>query len=226
MSSGKKGSKEKLVFAPGCALMLYKPELAAKIHRLLIDNFGEMDMLLTCCQHNPLLEAGSKIINICPGCDKRFRNDYSEISTISLWEILNVRNYFIFPDYKGLRMSIIDACPTRDQDRIHDSIRSLLLKMNISLIEPAKTRKNSTCCGDGSYGEIPADEVKKLMIQKASEMPVDDVVVYCVSCIKSVYNGGKNPQYLIDLLFAEETVPKTYDSDEWHKELRAYIDEH
>jgi Fe-S oxidoreductase len=226
MSSGKKRDKEKLVFAPGCALMLYKPELADKIHRLLIKNFDKMDMLLTCCQHNPLLEAGSKIINICPGCDKRFRNDYSEISTISLWEILEGSNIFIFPDYSGQYMSIIDACPTRNQDRVLDAIRSLLLKMNIKLVEPENTRTNSTCCGDGSYGEVPTDQLKKLMIQRASEMPVDEVVVYCVSCIKAVYNGGKKPKYLVDLLFEEETDPKNYDPDEWHKELHNYIESH
>jgi len=57
-------------------------------------------------------------------------------------------------------------------------------------------------------------------------MPFDEVVVYCVSCIKSVFIGGKNPRYLVDLLFENETVPKTYDPDEWHKELDDYIEKH
>jgi len=56
-----------MVFAPGCALMLYKPELATKIHQLLNENLGEMDMLMTCCQHDPHLQSYSKIINVCPG---------------------------------------------------------------------------------------------------------------------------------------------------------------
>jgi Fe-S oxidoreductase len=226
MSPGIKGSKEKLVFAPGCALILYKPELATKIHELLNDNLGEMDMLMTCCQHDPLLPSNSKVINVCPGCDKRFGNDYKDITTISLWEIITAGKFFTFPDYHGRSMTIIDACPTRDQERVHNAIRTLLIKMNIELVEPKNTRKESTCCGDGSYGEIPTDQVKELMIKRASEMPLDDVVVYCVSCIKSVYNGGKKPQYLIDLLFAEETVPGTYDPDKWHKELADYIDKH
>jgi hypothetical protein len=57
-------------------------------------------------------------------------------------------------------------------------------------------------------------------------MPVEDVAVYCVSCIKSVYIGGKKPRYLIDLLFADETFPKTYEPDEWHKELNEYMDQY
>ena len=226
MNSRKSLYREKMVFAPGCALMLYKPELAERIHKLLIENIGEMDMLMTCCQHEPDLEANSIIINVCPGCDKRFANDYKNISTISLWEILAENDFFNFPNYKSISMSITDACPTREKEILHIAIRQLLSKMNINLVEPKNTRTKSTCCGDTFYGTLPTDRVKELMIKRASEMPMDDVIVYCISCIKSVYNGGKKPRYLIDLLFDEETVPGTYQPDEWHKELKEYIELH
>lgn len=219
-------NKEKFVFAPGCALMLYKPELASKIHQQLESSLGKMDILNICCQHDPLLPAGSRIINVCPGCDKRFRNDYKNISTISLWEVMEEQSILPLPDYKGQKMTIIDACPTREQDSVHSSIRTLLSKMNISLVEPKQTKRKSTCCGDSFYGEIPTEKVKQLMIKKSSEMPVDDIVVYCVSCVKSVFNGGKNPKYLIDLIYNEETIPKTFDPDEWHEELKEYIEAH
>jgi hypothetical protein len=64
------------------------------------------------------------------------------------------------------------------------------------------------------------------MTKRASEMPVEDVVVYCVSCIKSIYIGGKKPRYLIDLLFGEETEPHTYEPEAWHAELDDYILKH
>jgi len=216
----------KMAFAPGCALMLYKPELAQKLHLILNENIGEMNILLTCCKHEPQLTTNFKIINVCPGCDKRFGNDYKNTSTISLWEILAESDFFTFPNYHGRRMSIIDACPTREQERVHTAIRTLLNKMNILLVEPKKTRTKSTCCGDSFYGIIPTENVKAQMIKRTSEMPLDDVIVYCISCIKSVFIGGKNPKYLIDLLFAEETLPKTYEPDEWHKELDNYIGTH
>ena len=216
----------KKVFSPGCALMLYKPELADKIHEVLNVNCGSMDLLLTCCHHDPNLAIPTEIINICPGCDKRFRNDYKNATTISLWEILATSDFFSFPDYHGQSMTIIDACPTRDQERVHNAIRTVLQKMNINITEPEKTRNKSTCCGDSFYGVIPTEKVKEQMIKKASEMPLDDVVVYCVSCIKSTFVGGKKPHYMIDLLFGEETVSKTYEPDAWHKELDVYIEKH
>jgi hypothetical protein len=216
----------KRVFAPGCALMIYKPELAEKLHLVLNEYFGEMDQLLICCHHDPQLESKTEIINICPGCDKRFENDYHNCSTISLWEILAETDFFTFPNYQGKRMSIIDACPTRDKNRIHDAIRIVLHKMNIDLVEPKNTKTKSICCGDSFYGMIPTSKVIEQMIKRAAEMPKDDVVVYCVSCIKSMYIGGKNPHYLIDLLFGDQTFPKTFEPDEWHKELDNYIEKH
>jgi Fe-S oxidoreductase len=226
MSSGISIVKEKVVFAPGCALMLYKPAVADKLHLILNEYFGEMDMLMTCCRHEPDIAAETRIINVCPGCNKRFGNDYGNITTISLWEIISKNDFFPFPDYHGRAMSIIDACPTREQERVHKAIRRIIQKMNIKLIEPESTRTKSACCGDSFYGVIPTEKVKELMIKRTSEIPLDDVIVYCVSCIKSVYNGGKNPQYLIDLLFSDETVPGTYEPDEWHKELTDYIEAH
>ena len=214
------------VFAPGCALMLYKPQLAHKLNELLNVNLGEMEQLLTCCKHEPRLASLTEVINICPGCDKRFANDYPNTTTISLWEILAGSDFFPFPDYGGRAMSILDACPTREKVVVHRAIRTLLGKMNIRVIEPRKTGTRSTCCGDGFYGVIPVEEVKKQMRKRTSEMPHDDVAVYCISCVKSVHIGGKRPNYLVDLLFGEDTLPGTFEPDKWHKELDEYISVH
>lgn len=216
----------KRVFAPGCALMLYKPHLAEKIREMLKTELGTLDQLLTCCKHQPRLTGLTEVINICPGCDKRFGKDYSGTTTISLWEILARSDFFPFPDYGGRLMSILDACPTREKVAVHEAIRTLLTRMNIKVIEPAKTGTRSTCCGDSFYGILPVEEVKNQMRERASEMPHEDVVVYCISCIKSIHIGGKSPHYLVDLLFGEDTFPGTWETDAWHAELDAYISEH
>jgi hypothetical protein len=214
------------VFAPGCALMLYRPELAERLLVFLRARMGGIGMWSRCCRKDPVFGEETEVINVCPGCDKRFRLNYMNSSTISLWEVLARTDDFPFPDYRGRRMSIIDACPTRDQTRVHDAVRALLRKMNIALVEPKNTRTKGTCCGDTFYGEIPTSEVVERMKKRTSEMPVGDVVVYCVSCAKAVFIGGKTPRYLVDLLFGEETVPKTLDPDAWHKEIDEYIDAH
>jgi Fe-S oxidoreductase len=206
--------------------MLYKPELAGKLHQLLNENLGAMELLLTCCHHDPQFTTATEVINICPGCDKRFGKDYQNSSTVSLWETLSESDFLPLPDYKGKQMSILDACPTREKEKVHLAIRTLLRKMNISLAEPEKTGTRGTCCGDSFYGTIPTEKVKLQMVKRATEMPLEEVVVYCVSCIKAMHIGGKKPRYLIDLIFGEDTMPQTWEPDEWHKELDRYIEKH
>lgn len=214
------------IFAPGCALLLYKPDLAEAAHEFLVSSLGEMEMLLTCCQHIPPIPEGTTVINVCPGCDRRYRTEYDSPRTISLWELVAESDTFPFPDYGSQPMTIIDACPTRDQDRIHDALRTLASKMNIELVEPDRTKRSATCCGDISYGKTPTRLVIEQMKSKADEMPLDNIIVYCISCIKAMFVGARHPRYMLDLLFAEDSLPQTFDPDEWHAELDAFVDSH
>jgi len=214
------------IFAPGCALMLYKPELATRIHTLLNEQAGLMEVLNTCCRHDPGFMVPTQIINVCPGSDKRFAASYANTTTISLWELLAANDAFPFPDYNGQEMTIMDACPTREKPVIHEAIRTILQKMNIRLVEPANTRTKSTCCGDSFYPLLPAFNVTTLMKKRTAEMPLQEVVVYCVSCIQSVSIGGKHPRYLPDLIFGLDTQPEVYPTEVWHHELEEYIEKH
>ena len=216
----------KRVFAPGCALSIYKPHLAEKLHAVLNEHFGSVERLDTCCRNQPTLAEHTQLINVCPGCDRRYRENYPAATTISLWEVLAESRSFPFPDYQGLKMAIVDACPTRDQVRVHKAVRTLLGRMNVQLVEPANTGTNSTCCGDSFWGVLPVGQVKEQMALRAAQMPVDDVAVYCVSCSKAVHIGGKKPRYLVDLLFGEPTEPQTYEPEEWHRQLDKYIEQH
>jgi len=217
---------KKHLFAPGCALFLYKPHLVEKLQEHLELSYGPVELLSACCHHTPAVPAAAKVITVCPGCDRRYRENYSTPHSISLWELLLQGDGFAFPDYHGRQMTIIDACPTRDQKRIHEAVRALAGRMNISIVEPARTREKGTCCGDTFYGALPTGRVIEQMRAKGNEMPLDEILVYCVSCSKSMFNAKKRPRYLVDLLFAEATVPGTTDPDAWHRELDAFMAAH
>ena len=216
----------KHLFAPGCALFLYKPRLIEKLHAFLNSRLGALEVFSACCHHTPAVPCGARVITVCPGCDRRYRQNYAEPLSVSLWEMLAADDGFPFPDYRGERMTIIDACPTRDQARVHDAVRALARRMNIALVEPAQTRERGTCCGDSFYGALPTDEVIGQMQAKGEDMPTGDILVYCVSCSKSMFVAGRRPRYLVDLLFAEKTLPGTIHPDEWHGELDAFIECH
>jgi Fe-S oxidoreductase len=215
-----------LAFAPGCALLLHKPDLARRLLEHLEATQGGIPEHLTCCHHDPQLPAGTRIINVCPGCDRRYRELYPGITTVSLWEVLAGDTRFPFPDYGGAEMAVLDACPTRTETRVHDAVRALLARMNIAVVEPERTRTRGACCGDSFYPTLPVAEVKDRMIRRAGEMPRQDVVVYCVSCAKAMHVGGRRPRYLVDLLFGEDTPAGVCEPDAWHRLVDEFIEAH
>ena len=215
-----------MYFNPGCALRLYKSHLADRTLALLNERLGPVLPHEICCRHDPLLPAGSVIVNVCPGCDRRFRSLYGGVSTVSLWEVLDGLAGLALPDYRGLRLSPHDACPVRERPDVHRAVRSLLQKMNIEIVEPARRGARSACCGDDFHGKLPPGEVRLLMKRRAEEMPCRDVCVYCVSCVKAMAIGGRTPHHLLDLIFGEPTDPGEPGTGRWHEQLEEYISAH
>jgi Fe-S oxidoreductase len=216
----------KTYFNPGCALSIYKPEMENSILEFLNQNYRKTAMHKICCRHDPQVEKGSVIINVCAGCDRRFGTLYEGISTISLWEVIDGLDSFTYPDYQGLKMSVHDACPVREKPRVHKAVRNLLKKMNVEIVETKFHSERSICCGDDFYPKHPVEKVHKAMKRRADSMPHEDVCVYCVSCIKSMHIGGKTPRHLVDLLMHETTDSQIYDTVKWHEQLQEYIDCH
>ena len=114
----------------------------------------------------------------------------------------------------------------RKKTQVHQAVRNLLKKMNIKINETKLSGARSVCCGDDFYPKLSVEKVNNLMKKRAASMPCEDVCVYCVSCIKAVYIGGKTPRHLIDLLMNEPTDPQIYDTVKWHEQLQEYIDNH
>ncbi len=217
---------EKCYFNPGCALSIYKPESGHKILDVLNKYFGSVKIHSICCHHDPQLPHGSTIINNCAGCDRRFRSLYKGIQTISLWEVLDSIENLPLPDHTGLTVSVQDSCSYRPKPQVHAAVRSILRKMNMEIIDSKFSGTKSICCGDNFYPQLPIRKVTELQKKRASQMPCQDVVVYCVSCIKSMAIGGKTPHYMVDLVLNEETELQETRIDVYHDVVNLYINTH
>lgn len=106
------------LFAPGCGLNAYKPELTKKVERFLLENEKIDGLHLTCCHSDPMKQEKTTIVNTCAGCDRRFRHLYENVATISLWEIIADMDSFPFPDYDGVEMSVALAQQETKQEYI------------------------------------------------------------------------------------------------------------
>lgn len=192
----------KTLFASGCALRNYKPELVDRMTAFLteagiIDGTYEI-----CCKSSQTIEEETILIDCCPGCSHTFET-LPNVQIVSLWKVL-LDSDFPFPDYGGRLMTIHDACHARNRNstEMQDTSRELCGRMNITLIEPAKTRDKAPCCG--GYAK-DYETRKKMAIHRAEQLPVKDVVLYCTGCTRSFSITEAIPHHLFDLLFEEET---------------------
>ncbi|MGL5257357.1 MAG: heterodisulfide reductase-related iron-sulfur binding cluster [Proteocatella sp.] len=216
---------DKCYFNPGCAMTTHDVENEQLIYKLLNENFGTVKMHNRCCRHQPNLPEGSVIINNCAGCDRRFRSIYEGIDTISLWEIFDSIDNLDLPNHKGLKVSVQDPCSYRPKPQVHQSVRSLLKKMNIEVEEALCHGTSSVCCGDNFYPKLSIEEVNELQKKRASEMPCENVVVYCVSCLKSMTIGEKQGLHLMDLILNKNSFAGETDLSSYHANLKEYIEE-
>ncbi|MDR0454166.1 MAG: (Fe-S)-binding protein [Deferribacteraceae bacterium] len=212
-------------FSPGCALSLYKPELAEKTE-LLINRFEKIPYINCCCRINPELPdktGKSVIINVCPGCDWRFSRLYEGIGTITLWEYLADKDIPL-PDYGGRVMAVHDSCSVRGKETVYDAVRTLLRRMNITVAETECNRAKSICCGSSMYKKVSKEELKMISRKRTESMPAEETAVYCVSCMKYLHNGGGGKaRHIIDLLFGEESAPEPSDPEVWQTKISEYI---
>lgn len=216
----------KYIYAPGCALMIYKPHLADRLREFVEAEFGKVETLLTCCFDTPKLDADSTILTPCSTCNNRYRTQFDGVSSVYLLERIAQSHSFPFPDYGGVEMSVQDTCSGRTDDLYLETIRKLLERMNIRVREAERSGKRGKCCGQVFYGKLPIEKVENQMRMRAEEMPCHDVVVYCTSCIQGIALGGRQPRFILDLLYGEPTSNHKGGICSWNDTLKDFRIKH
>lgn len=122
---------------------------------------------------------------------------YEDICTISYWEVLNGIADLQLPDYTGLTVSVHDSCGYRHKPQAHRAVRNLLRKMHVEIVEEGFTGTKSVCCGDNFYGLVPNEQVEKRIQLRASQLSCQDVVVYCIGCVRGMNAVGEMEMILL-----------------------------
>lgn len=215
----------KYIYAPGCALMAYKPHLAERLKAFAVKKYGPMDTMLTCCFDRPTLPEGTCIVTPCPTCVESY-SKMEGCTAVCLLNDIAEDEDFHFPDNEGVEMSIQDTCAARKQTDVLMSVRRILERMNIRLREPQFSGCRARCCGQVFYGKVDESKVIANMRRRADEMPCQDVVTYCSSCIMSMTVGGRRPRFILDLLFGEPTDMKDITPTRWNSCLADFRKSH
>jgi hypothetical protein len=164
------------------------------------------------------------MVYVCHNCSAIFQEQMPNVQILSLWELILNDDTFVFPDFSHEKMTVQDCWRSRDNRAEQDTVRALLRKMNIEIIEQTANYENTDFCGTSLYAPAPArnlklapkrfvenaigkfaphseEEKKKLMEEHCMKIVTEKVVAYCHYCVEGLKLGGKKGLHLAELLF-------------------------
>ena len=221
------------LFYPGCQLSASSPEHVEKAYKYLLSGIKEgVGLMLGCCGapadwagRGDLMadsierlraawaQMGKPIfILACSSCCGVFEKYLPEIPFISLWEIFERYGLpEIAQNGKGRILNIHDACSTRHNQNIQESIRNIALKLGYQIKELKYTKEKTKCCGYGGLVYFAnRDQARDFVKDRVNESD-EDLLVYCAMCKDLFVEGGKRTYHILDLIFEEnpaETASK------------------
>lgn len=164
------------------------------------------------------------VIYICHNCLAIFQEQLPKIPIMSFWELVLNDDSFPYPDYKGEKITLQDCWRSYDNTVEQDTVRKLLKKMNVEIVELEENREKTDFCGislfspapernlklapkrfvenaEGKFIEHSEEEQKKIMEDYCKNITTEKVVSYCHYCAKGLKVGGKDSFHLAHLLF-------------------------
>lgn len=211
------------LFYPGCQLSASYPEYVEKSYKYLVSEIKEgVGLMLGCCGA-PADWAGRKdlmeqsverfmqvwnetgrptFVLACSSCCAVFEKYLPEIPFVSLWEMFE--RYGLPEEAKsgeGKVLGVHDACATRHNAAIQESLRNITQKLGYKINELRYNKEKTKCCGYGGLvyyanREQSADFVKDRISESG-----DDLLVYCAMCKDLFVEGGKSTYHILDLIF-------------------------
>jgi Fe-S oxidoreductase len=173
------------------------------------------------------LEAGEPtLILACSSCKDVLSRHLPEIPTTSLWEVMageiaskasNIEGEKdvatiarLLPDETSAphTVCIHDACSTRHDARLQESVRTLVKALGLETEELRYAGADAKCCGFGGLVFYANREQEGDFARDRAQESPHDLVVYCAMCKDLFASTGKPTYHLLDLLFPEASGAK------------------
>lgn len=214
------------LFYPGCQLSASSPEYVKKTYEYLQSSIKEgVGIMLDCCgapadwagRQDLMKENAQKIkstwlemgrptfILACSSCSSIFEKHLKEVEVVSLWEIFE--RYGIPQNTKGEQsrvLNIHDACATRHNKGIHDSVRNITSSLGYEIKELKYSKEKTKCCGYGGLVYYANREQAEEFVKDRMNESGEDLLVYCAMCKDLFVDGGKRTYHILDLIFGED----------------------
>lgn len=223
-SCNKNENQLKTVFFPGCSLMSLGEDAVFELYEILLKKHPDMGLSGFCCAKPSKYIRGGKnypkraerikkhhedtlIYTACPNCYRTLGDEGAMVA--SIWPVIDE----FFPEKRlGIfdkeQMMIHDPCTARNNDKDHQSIRSIMRKLGIEVVEFENNRKKTICCGKINMTmALDRDKGMKMLQKRASECKREKVASYCASCVHSFGMAGKKGIYISELMMGKKNRP-------------------
>ena len=218
-------STSKYVFYPGCQLSASYSEEVIKTYKYLMEKLhGGVGLYLGCCgapahwsgrqeQFNNSIEkikmnlkmlGNPMLITACSTCFNIFKENIADAEVISLWEIFDKNG--LPSDVRignGKVLAVHDACTTRKEKSIHESIRNIAKKLEYKIEEPIFARETTKCCGFGGLVYFANKEFSKEVADDRIKDSENDYLAYCAMCRDLFVSRGKKTYHILDLIYGK-----------------------
>ena len=190
------------VFFPGCTLPGTRPRQTLSTFEKLQNRIPALGIVLDCCakpSHDLgrqaafldgfgslkmlLLSSDIKtVVAACPNCYQVIKNYGAPLQAVSVYEVLAELDYPNPSLYKHT-VSIHDSCAVRFNTTIHVSVRRLLEKVGMRLVETRNSGPLTLCCGEGGgAGHLQPDLAKQWARIRREQSGGRHLLTYCAGC--------------------------------------------
>ncbi len=209
-------------YFPSCKATAQFKEASQKARLYVNEKFGIAP--IGCCRpHHKKLTSEDTALIVCNNCAAIIEEN-TKASIKFLWQIIDQDSDFQFPDYHGEKMTIQDCWISFEKRYVQDTVRSLLHKMNIKVVELEENFESTKFCGVNLLSPCtasnatlvhkryveqfphmftpmePAEQVEHFR-KHCEQIETEKVVCYCKFCTDAINMGGKKGIHLLELLF-------------------------
>lgn len=213
------------IFFPGCALSGSREDKTRQVFEHIQKTIPNVGIVLDCCNkpshdlgqedyfhamfgelRTYLRENGVKNILVgCPNCLQVFSEYAQEFETRTIYEFLNDTDLPETGHGSGV-VTVHDACVSRMDSSVHDSVRELLDRKGLQVKEVRHARKTALCCGEGgAVGCMSPELAKEWTKKRLREAEGKRMVTYCAGCSHILGEHGE-ASHLLDLIFEPQAA--------------------
>lgn len=211
------------VFFPSCKVTAHFPEASRKLKAYIEQHEGAVTT--GCCKLNlQKLSKDDTALVVCNSCGAYIDESAASEKLEFVWTIIDNDPDFALPDHHGEQMTLQDCWRAFDRSDLQDTVRSLLRKMNIEIVELEENREKTRFCGAGVlracsdlekqlaphrygiggagiYQPMETEEQDRWLREWCSQIKTEKVVTYCPGCYDGIKRGGKDAVHLLELVF-------------------------